>query len=110
MKNKVKYVITSLGTAIFDLPDNTILSVDEGVPVNHRHWEKCKLFEFVEEKRDRLDKHEIIQRNTRWIAKETEAPIITSINGPYLNQGNFIIPNYKEVVLEHKLKIEKPNE
>lgn len=109
MKKEI-YVITSLGTAIFDLPENTVISVDADFPINHRHWQKSKLFDFVEEKLDRLDKHNIIKRNTRWIAQEAQAPIITTVNGNYLNQGNFIVPNYKEVVLEHILKVENPNE
>lgn len=105
-KDKDIYVITRIGSLVLDLPANQIINVPKGRVLNHRHWERCTLFDIVEEKQDHISKTNLknIKRETRWIAKETNTDIIHSLFGTYLNPGNHIVHNYHELILSQKLK------
>jgi hypothetical protein len=108
MKNKVVYVITGYGCEVLNLPENTVIRVDEDWKVDRRCWEKSSLLNVVEEKSDRLAKNHIIVRDTRWIRKETENPTIHTIHGGYINQGCHILPSYSAQYLNELIKKSQP--
>lgn len=93
---KVIYVITKIGSEELELPINTIVRLHPKIHINNRHWERSKIFDIVEEKIDALDDDKTIKRNTRWIAKETDAPTVKTIFGGYINQGCHILPSYSQ--------------
>ena len=49
-------------------------------------------------------KDNVLKRHTRWIAMQTEVPIIHSVHGDWLNENCHIRPSYSQQYLSNQNK------